>query len=286
MKFTRLSNKIGSVIVDTIFALMILFMLGIAGVFVYIDFYLSTPIFSLMWIPLLPGLGLAINWFLGKFFDDKYYNTGLVNEGRSVYDVEKTPKYYTRRMFVCFVECFLFVLLIIRFVFLFHLSIASSIIGSIIGIVIYFIVGMSSYEQSSIKNTKPKKEEEPKIDKQVVEKNQLHKFKFDNYPELLEKYNSFKLWNSRKYATFENVEAKKQVLNEIDKSFESLAMAVYNTFNDIKPELIIKRTGEKVKWEAVIYKSFEELSHMEKLILVRLLDRLYKYVLPNNYYNL
>lgn len=291
MKFTRLSGKIGSFVVGTIFALMILFILGLFGAFVYIDFYLSTPIFSFMWFPLLPGLGLAINWFLGKFFGDRYYNTGWVNEGRSVYDVEKTPKYYTRRMFLCFVECFLFVLLILRFVSLIPLSISSSIvgiIGAIVGIVIYFIVGMSSYELSSIRNKKQTKEkvEEPKVEKTAVQKKQLHKFKFDNYPELLEKYNAFKLWNSRNYTTFENLDDKKNAINEKNKAFENLALAVFNIFNEIKPKLVIKKTGEMVSWNEVINKPFEELSHIEKLILVRLLDRLYKYVLPNKYYNL
>ena len=50
-------------------------------------------------------------------------------------------------------------------------------------------------------------------------------------------------------------------------------------------KVVIKKTGEKVMWQDVISKTFEELSYMEKLILVRLLDRFYKYVLPDKYYN-
>lgn len=292
MKFTKLSNKLCNFVVKAMFVFMILFILGLAGVFLWVDLSYSIPMVSLFWLLLLPAIGLIVNWHIGHFFGDEYYDTGLVIDGDSIFDVVKTPKYYSRRMFVCFIECFLFALLIIRFIFLFPFNFVISVIGivcSIIGIIIYFIVGMSSYKQSSIKNKQPIKES--KIQKHVTKnkpftKNKpLLKFKFENYPELLEKYNSFKLWTSRKYTAFDNLDDKKQVLNEIDKSFESLAMSVFNIFNEIKPELIIKKTGEKVQWEEVINKSFEELSYMEKLILIRLLDRLYKYVLPNNYYN-
>ena len=62
--------------------------------------------------------------------------------------------------------------------------------------------------------------------------------------------------------------------------------AVFIIFNDVKPDLIIKKTGEKIEWKDVINKSFDKLSYKEKLVLVRLLDRLYKYVLPDEYYNL
>ena len=158
MKYTKLSNKLGKFAVGTIFVIMILVILGLAGAFLWIDLSYPFPMLSLFWFLLLPTIGLAVNWFLGHFFGDEYYNTGSVYEGRSIQDVVKTPKYYTRRMFVCFVECILFALLIVRFLFLFPFNIATSIIGivgSIVGIIIYFIVGMSSYEQSSIKNKKP-----------------------------------------------------------------------------------------------------------------------------------
>ena len=289
MKFTKLTNKLGNVVIGIMLVSMILVILGIDGVFLWLD--LSYPDYSLsfLWFILLPATGLGINWFIGPFFGDEYYETGWVNEGNSVRDVVKTPKYYTRRMFVCFVECFLFILLIIRFIF--QKSIIG-IIGSIIAIIIYFIVGMSSYEQSSIKikkdskiNKKKEKIEESTTENTVVKKKQLNKFKFDKYPGLLEKYNTFKHWNSKKGKRIENVEDKKIVLNEIDKSFEDLAMSVFNIFNEIKPNLVIKKTGKKIKWEDVFNKTFEELSYMEKMALVRLLDRLYKYVLPSDYYN-
>ena len=157
MKYTKLSNKLGKFAVGTIFVIMILFILGLAGTFLWVDLSYPLPMLSLFWWLLLPTIGLAINWYIGHFFGDEYYNTGWVYEGRSVYDVVKTPRYYTRRMIVCFVECILFALLIIRFLFLFPFNVATSIIGivgSIVGIIIYFIVGMRSYEKSSIKNKK------------------------------------------------------------------------------------------------------------------------------------
>lgn len=285
MKFSKISDKIGKIALRAIDVLLILFMLGILGYYGYVDFHFSDEIIgpSLCWILLLPSAGAAINFFLGHFCGDEYYNTGHVSDGWSKYDVIKTPKYYTRRMYFCFIECFLFLLLIIRYSFLFHLNIIIPMLGlicSIIAIIIYFIVGMSSYEKSGIKiKCNIKKDNKTR-------KKEQHKFKFNKYPELLEKYNQFKIWNSKKFKSYENMNDKKLMSKEIDESFESLACAIFNIFNKIKPDLIIKKTGEKIKWQDIINKPFEELSYKEKLILVRLLDRLYKYVLPDNYYNL
>lgn len=159
MKYTKISNKLGKVVLGIIYGFMILFILGVAGLFLWVDLIYRIPMVSLLWLVLLPTVGLGVNWFIGHFFGDKYYNTGMVHEGRSIYDVEKTPKYYSRRMFVCFIECFLFVLLIVRYIL--SLPLITSIIGiigSVIAIIIYFIVGMSSYEQSSLKNKKKDKE--------------------------------------------------------------------------------------------------------------------------------
>ncbi len=298
MKYTKLSNNLKNFVIGAFFVIMILLIIGLAGVFLWLDLSYPFPMLSLFWLLLLPTAGLAINWYIGRFFGDEYSNTDFVVEGRTVKDVVKTPKYYTRKMVVCFVECFLFVLIIVRFIFLFPFGIATSIIGiigAIVGIAIYFIVGMSSYEQSSIKNKKTQNtnveeiktdEEEIIFNEPIGKKRKPTKFNFNNYPELLEKYNSFNFYNSKKYKTLNNTKEQDNDLNELNNAFEILALAIYNTFNPIKPELIIKQTGEKINWEDVINKPFEELSYMEKTILVRLLDRLYKYVLPNNYYNL
>ena len=154
MKYTRLSSKIGSFFYGVFCAFIILILLGCFAMFVYLDFMMDTPIFSIMCLTFLPGLGFAINWLIGYFFSDEHYDTGLVSNGRTVYDIVKTPKYYSRRMFVCFIECFLFLLLVIRSTTLMTESVAWAIfgiLGGLGGIVVYFIVGMSSYEQSSLK---------------------------------------------------------------------------------------------------------------------------------------
>lgn len=295
MKFTNLSNKLIDFVWGMIIVFIILVILGINGACLWVDLSYPSTMLSMFWLVLLPVTGFGINRFLGYFFDDEYEDAGYVLEGRSIHKIVQTPKYNSRKMFVCFIVCFLYVLLIVRFIFLFPFNITIpiiGIIGSIIGIIICFILGMSAYEQSSIKSNKylhkkekierPKKSSE--IRKTVTPKKQVFKFRFEDYPELLEKYTSFKHFNLKKYNKFKNEEEKNKALNEIDKAFESLALSIFNTFNEEKPELILKKTGEKKKWEDVINKPFEELSYTEKLILVRLLDRLYKYVLPNSYY--
>lgn len=293
MKYTKMSKNIKNFAYGLVNSIPLIIALGLFGAFLWIDLTYSIPLISILWIILLPALGLVINWSIGHFFGDEYYNTGLVFQGRTVFDVVKTPKYYSRRMFVCFIECFLFLLLIVRFIFLINFNNLVSILGiisCIIAIAIYFIVGMSSYEQSSIKDKKNIKlettQQKPQTPKRVEPtNNKTHKFKFDNYPQLLEKYNNFKLLNTQKYQNFSTLEEKTLFLNELNNSFENLANAVYDIFNEIKPNLIIKKTGKKVKWEDVINKPFANLSYIQKLTLVRLLDKLYKYVLPSNYYN-
>lgn len=157
MKFTKISQGLGKFFIGLVYVFMILLVLGLFGVLIWVDlFMLRTPVFNIMWFCILPAIGLIINWFIGFFFKDKYYNTGMVIDGRSVLDVVKTPKYYKRRIFVCFAECFLFVLLAIKNIVFLYLNPIWSIIGivgGIIGAVIYFIVAMSSIELSKTKNT-------------------------------------------------------------------------------------------------------------------------------------
>lgn len=285
MKYTNLSEKIGNIVLCFFYVFVILLLLVFCGLALWVDFLWSVSIYTCTFLFLLPGFVILINYLLGKIFGDRYRQVGWILEGESrIYEVIKTPKYCTRSMFVCFVESFLFVLLIIRFIFLFDVKDEHNIftiiglIGSIIGVIICFILAMRHYKQSSLRDKYKQKIE--------MQKNkQVDKFKFDKYPDLLEKYNAFKLWNSKKHTTFENPDEKKHTLDELEKALDSLALAVFNTFNEKKPQLVVKSTGEKVEWDEVINKPFEELSYMEKLILVRLLDRLYKYVLPKEYYD-
>lgn len=310
MKYTKMSNKLGSIVLGILMSMPIIFILVCFGGFVYLDFYLNNPLITLLWIMLLPTFGLGINWFIGHYFGDEYYNTGWVYEGRSVFDVVKTPKYYRRRMYLCIIECVLFVLLIIRFLSLMLFTLLGivgfwaalresivpllGIVGCIIAIIIYYIVGKSSYELSAdlSKEKKQKNKLAQKSNNQEIEKLEPkiekpeHLFKFEKYPELLEKYNKFKLLNFRKYTEFDYAEDKKQALEEIGLAFEDFAQSVFSVFNEIKPDLIVKKTLKRVKWDDVINKPYQQLSYKQKQILIRLLDRLYLYLLPAEYYNL
>ena len=182
-------------------------------------------------------------------------------------------------MFFCFIECILFVILLIRYIFLIPINIVGAIVGivcAIIATIIFYIVGMSCYEQSSIRQNKAFKSS-AKIYKRTSKK-----FKFNKYPDILDKFNHLQQCGANKDKTYSH--DKMQVEKDRAEAFDALALAVYDIFNDIQPDLTIKKTGEIVLWQDVINRPFSELDYMEKLILVRLLDRLYKYVLPDKYY--
>ena len=156
MKFTYIENNLGNIIIGALNAFMILCILFILGLFGWVDLTQGVPMISILWFMFIPCFGLAINWFLGRFFGDKHYNTGIVHEGRTMWAVERTPVYYTRRMVLCIVEMVLFLLLKLRFIlWLFDPEAIAigivGIVGSIIAMVICFIMVMSSYEQSSLR---------------------------------------------------------------------------------------------------------------------------------------
>ncbi len=297
MKYTNMTNKFGSFLIGALYVFIILFIVGVAGVFLWVDISQEIPGLSLLWIMLLPTFGLGINWNIGHFFGDEYYNTGYVRKGRSVLDVVKTPKYYKRRMYLCFIECGLFFLLMIRYLVYFSVTVAVPIIGllsSIAAMIIYFVVGMSSYELSGLKEqheAKKAEEEQQSQPKETQPENveekpakPVYAFDFDKFPELLPKYEAFKLWNSRKNKSRKAGEDLEMIATEYKKSLEDLSLSVFEIFAEIKPEIVAKNTGEKLKWEAVFDKPYAELKYLQKLALARLLDRHYKYTLPSKYY--
>ena len=156
MKFTNIENNLGNIIIGALNAFMILCILFILGVFGWVDLTQGVPMISFLWFIFIPCFGLAINWFLGRFFGDKHYNTGIVHEGRTMWAVERTPVYYTRRMVLCIVEMVLFVAVGLRFIlWLFDAEYMgfgiAGIVCSVIAMVICFIMVMSSYEQSSLR---------------------------------------------------------------------------------------------------------------------------------------
>ncbi len=291
MKYTNLTGKIGSFFIGLIYSIFILVAMGGAGLFLWLDLTSGLPMVSLLWILLLPALMLAINWLLGKFFGDEYYNTGIVSEGRTIFDVVKTPKYYKRRMYVYFVECALFILLAVRFGFLTQIDLTYGMIGilcSIIGSFFCFIIAMSSKEQSGERSKRKKKptaatEAGAENIGKEEEKIPTHRFKFDKYPTLLEKYEAYRLWIDKKSNAFDDSE-RLSVIDESEKHFEALARSVYDIFSEIRPELTQRGSKKSLPWESVFDKPYEKLSYTQKLALTRLLDKHYKYFLPDKYY--
>lgn len=294
MKYTNMTNKFANFLIGAVYVIFILFIVGAAGAFLWVDISQEIPGLSLLWIVLLPTFGLGINWSVGHFCGDEYYNTGLVREGRSVLDVVKTPKYYKRRMYLCFIECGLFVLLMVRYCIHFAVTVAVPIIGvlaSIAAIIIYFVVGMSSYELSGLKEQHAAKmaeqaQPEEKQIESVEEKpaKPVYAFDFDKFPALLPKYEAFKLWNSRKNKSRKAGEGLEMIATEYKNALEDLASSVFEIFAEIKPDIVVKNTGEKLKWEVAFGKPYAELKYLQKLALARLLDRHYKYTLPSKYY--
>ena len=156
MKFTNMENKLGDILIGALNAFMILVILFVLGVFVWVDLTQCVPMISFLWFVFIPSFGMCISWFVGRFFGDKHYNTGIVHEGHTMWAVEKTPAYFTRRMVLYIVEMVLFLLVGVRMVaWLYDVDYygygIAGIVCGIIAMVICFIMVMSSYEQSSLK---------------------------------------------------------------------------------------------------------------------------------------
>ena len=107
MKYTKMTEKIKNIPIKTASVIMILILLGLVGVLLWADFTSRFYMISLVWLVMLPVVGLGVNWYIGPFFGDKYYNTGWVVEGRSVYDVEKKQKYY---YYLCLIDALIFLM--------------------------------------------------------------------------------------------------------------------------------------------------------------------------------
>lgn len=152
MKYTKLSQKIGRVAYLTFFTLIYVLFLGLYGVLAWVNLsILTTPVFNIMWIALIPAFGIVTIWTLARWCGDEIYDTGLVSDGDTLYEIKRTPKFYKRRMYVYFIEAFLFVLLMVKNIVLFVLDPIWSvvgIVGGVAGVVFCFIIAMSSKELS------------------------------------------------------------------------------------------------------------------------------------------
>ncbi len=164
MKYTKITKKLGGIVRSIFWGFVILVLLGLSGLFVWCDFSMANPLVSFVLLVWIPGLCYSVNYCISLIAGDELTNTGMVSDGHSVFDIKRTPKYYSRRMISHFVGCILFVLLLLRYMFyLGYLCIMSAYylvfffvgaVGSVIGVVVCFIFGMSAYEKSSLKQRK------------------------------------------------------------------------------------------------------------------------------------
>lgn len=152
MKYTNLSKKIGKSAFHSFLILIYILFICLYGVLIWVDLcMLQTPVFNLMWLILIPTFGLVSNRIFSRLAGDERYDTGVVVDGTTWFDVVKTPKYYKRRGYCCYLTLSLFVLLIVKTIFTFKLNLLWSIIGvigGVVGIILSFIFAKSSFELS------------------------------------------------------------------------------------------------------------------------------------------
>ncbi|MBR7172294.1 MAG: hypothetical protein IKD36_00690 [Clostridia bacterium] len=119
-----------------------------------------------------------------------------------------------------------------------------------------------------------------------------YKFNFDKAPELLKIYKKYRILelDATKFSMSNTTSSTKKFIKATeqrnDYAYKTLAKAVYDKFNIIKPTLH-KRRGEEgfFEWDVVFDKPFEELSENQLKCLVGLFDRKFVYELPDEYYN-
>ena len=145
MKDSKFSETLGKVFSIISLVLLSFIVVGLLGYLIYLDFHISKPAFSLIWIPLLPIFALISNKLFEHLFGDKTYNTNWIEEAKKGKGFLKQGKKRTRKVLTTFIECLLFALLIVRFVILLPLNKVFAVIGiacSAIGFIAYFAVGV------------------------------------------------------------------------------------------------------------------------------------------------
>ncbi len=122
-------------------------------------------------------------------------------------------------------------------------------------------------------------------------------FKFNEYPEIKKAHEvSVKLDKKfyRKEFELEKVGESEEIKSEMYKIIEETrnyteneyAKIIFDQFDPIKPVLKVKKTGEKIDWDAIFEnKKFEELSPRQRKTLYLLVEGGYPYLLPSEYYN-
>ncbi len=125
--------------------IMFILMLPVIGVFVYTDIYVSNQVVSMLWFVIIPVVFFVLNYSLSKSLGAEAYDTGIVIDGETVFDIKRTPSFFKRKMIFSFIQSAIFICLIVRFAFL-HSTIG--ITCCIIASLIFIGIGIKSYEKS------------------------------------------------------------------------------------------------------------------------------------------
>ena len=254
--------------------ILFILMLPIIGVIVFADIYVSNQFVSMLWFAIIPAVFFVLNYILSKSSGAEIYDTGIVDEGETVFDIERTPAFYKRKMIFSFIQSGIFILLIGRFAVLRSML---GITGCIIACIIFFGIGVQSYNKS--------KPDETKVIENISNKaNNTVKFKFNMFPSLKPKYEDFKYWNNLKEESNDN-EEKANAVVQCNIYMDVLAEEVYYIFINIKPVLYDIKSNSSNEWNDIIDKPFDQLNYKQKLILARLVDASYLYKLHDEYYN-
>jgi hypothetical protein len=277
MKYTNFLSNLGRFLL-VVFMFIVLALPIPAGIVVFL--ILNIPIAYAITPMLLALYPIMLNWFLGYACGAKFYNTGYVRKGRSIRDIVKDERYYKRAIYVNFIIMALFIPLAIYFSFSLSCEYFGwSVLGlveSIIGTIIYFLFAMSAIEKSGV-SKKEKRVFAEKIKNQSQIQNEVKKtkFNFEKYPEMKEVYFSYKDNKNRAIRLKGDglmLEEYNQACSKRDEKFEELSRAMCEKFNDIEPDLIDKKTNEKIKWKDLFNVPFEKLTKNQKDLMIRLLD--------------
>lgn len=282
MSFSRFLSNLGYFLVMTVFFLIdVVLIPGLIVFLVIVGVNTDIYIAGGMLIPILLGAyPITLNWFLGKATGATFYNTGYVREGRSVVDIVRDEPYYKRTIIVNFITMGLFVVSTIYFAIVMSFDFTWGLVGlleSVVGGIVYFLFAMSAIEKSGIKNKEKADFAEEFKNREPIKKVQPKKIKFNFSlcPEMEKVYIEYKDIKTTvlkmKYETIKN-ENYFNLLKKRDELFEILSKQIFDLFNEKKPNLIKKSTGEEEKWENIFNKPFEKLTIKQKDTLIKLLD--------------
>ena len=122
-------------------------------------------------------------------------------------------------------------------------------------------------------------------------------FKFEEFPEIMKAHKISEKFSLASYTQEFRSERKGidgskdkkwgQSIRNCDEFDENIyAEIIYNIFKDIKPILVLKKTGEKSTWDEIFKNDkFEDLDKRQRNILYMMVEYERPYRLPDEYYN-